>query len=141
MLLFDMHFPLPNSPYISVMACVSRPPPSSSSKAFEHVVSFATDFRRSKITSPVSKPPMSTASRAAMMIFCATFVPSSAASAIIWGEATASPMRSVNPASRSFSAVAGPTPGSSSMALAETATFSPGFSSRTILKAVTRGGL
>src|SRR5437016_4922960 len=91
-----MHFPLPNSPYISVIACVSRPPPRSSSRAFEQVVSFATDFRRSKITSPVSKPPMSTASRAAMMIFWATFVPISAASATIVGEATASPMSSVH---------------------------------------------
>src|SRR5439155_288389 len=83
-------FPLPNSPYISVIACVSRPPPRSSSRAFEQVVSFATDFRRSRITSPVSKPPMSTASRAAMIIFWATFVPISAASATIVGEATAS---------------------------------------------------
>src|SRR5438046_7671459 len=64
----DLGLPAPESPYISVIACVSSPPPSSSSRAFEQVVSFATDFRRSRITSPVSKPPMSTASRAAMMI-------------------------------------------------------------------------
>ena len=86
---------------------------------------------------------MSTASRAAMMIFWATFVPISAASATIVGEATASPMRSVNPASFSFSAVAGPTPDSSSidlMALTATATLSPFFSSLAILKAVTQGG-
>src|SRR5205807_2597605 len=77
------------------------------------------------------------------VVLRATFVPISAASATIVGEATACPMRSVNPASFSFSAVAGPTPDSSSidlMALTATATLSPFFSSLAILKAVTQGG-
>ena len=50
------------------------------------------------------------------MIFWATAVPISAASAMSPGEATASSIRSVKPASRSLSAVVDPTPGRSSSA-------------------------
>ena len=52
---------------------------------------------------------------AALMIFPATASPSSACSARSAGDITARDNNSSNPASRSFSAVAGPTPGRSSI--------------------------
>ena len=64
--------------------------------------------------SPVSKPPTSSASRAPAMILAAVASPTSAAATSSPGEATAIASTEPKPASRSFSAVAGPTPGRSS---------------------------
>ena len=105
---------LPNSPKNSTMLWLSSPPASSSSKAWDPVVSLVTALRLSRMSSPVSNPPMSAQSFAPSMISAAFFSPISQVSASSLGDATAIAMSSVYPASRSFSAMAGPTPGMSS---------------------------
>ncbi len=108
---------LPNSPKNSTMDWLSSPPPISSSRALEPVVSLVTSLRLSSISSPVSNPPMSAQSFAPSMMSAAFFSPISQSSASSLGGATAMAIRSVYPASRSFSEMAGPTPGMSSRVL------------------------
>nr|QNO48295.1 hypothetical protein EKNHKIJN_00001 [Methanosarcinales archaeon ANME-2c ERB4] len=67
------------------------------------------------MASPVSNPPTSAEVRAAAMILTAVDSPISAVPASSEGDATAIASIELNPASFSFSAVAGPMPGSSSM--------------------------
>ena len=109
---------LPNSPNSSTMDWLSSPPARSSSNAWDPVVSLVTAFLLSRMSSPVSKPPMSAQSLAPSMMSIAFFSPISHVSASSFGEATAMAMSSLYPASRSFSAMAGPTPGMSSRVFA-----------------------
>ena len=105
---------LPNSPKNSMMDWLSSPPARSSSNALDPVVSLVTLLRLSRMSSPVSKPPMSAQSLAPSMMSIAFFSPISHVSASSFGEATAMAIKSLYPASRSFSDMAGPTPGMSS---------------------------
>ena len=107
--------PLPNSPYTSTSAWVSNPPPSKSSMDCTLDESFCTSRLRSRRASPETNPPMLAIFFAAAIIFAETASPSSASSARSAGDITAKPRSSSKPASRNFSAVAGPTPGRSSM--------------------------
>ena len=74
-----------------------------------------TSLRRSNRSEPETNPPMFAIFLAALMILFATASPNSAWSAKSDGDITAMANNSSNPASRSFSAVAGPTPGKSSI--------------------------
>ncbi len=76
---------------------------------------FITSLLLSRRAEPDTNPPMFAIFFAAWMIFPATASPNSACSARSGGLITASASISSKPASRSFSAVAGPTPGRSSI--------------------------
>src|SRR5208337_1532448 len=107
--------PEPNSPYISVIAWVSIPPPSRVSSSGTRNDSFRTSFRASNMSLPVLNPPTSAASRAALIIFFAVDSEISDTSESSAGAAVAMLSTERYPASRSFSAVLGPTPGKSSI--------------------------
>ena len=94
------------------MPLLSMPPPKSLSRAALPVVMRLSCSLFLSSSSPLSKP-MSSAWRAALMIFRATasLVPDASTSSD--GLATAMLMRLSNPAALSFSAVAAPTPGRS----------------------------
>ena len=108
-----MLFPTPNSPYSSVIVCVSSPPPRSSSRTLLRVVSretldriWSSSSARMKVTEiePLASSIIFAACFSPIPAGVSSFMVAVASASIVW-----------KPISRSLFAVAGPTPGISSI--------------------------